>query len=260
MAGNTNAYDSSNNLLVSVAANTATNQSTNIAQVAGATVATGAGTAAGALRVELPTDGTGKVSANLSQVAGATVQTGSGVAAGSQRVEIANNGTGVVGLNAGTAHIGEASCPTAFVDTTMTCDTGILASGDIITTTTTVTSATRANDTFATLTSMTIIDEDDQGAAFDIYFFSANVSLGTNNNAPNISDANAREVLGVVSVLTTDYKDLGGVKIASYKNIQMIVKPATGTRNIFVSIVNGAGTPTYTVNGLRLRLGFTDQS
>lgn len=33
----------------------------NVAQVAGATVATGHGTAAGALRVELPTDGTGKV-------------------------------------------------------------------------------------------------------------------------------------------------------------------------------------------------------
>lgn len=38
----------------------------NIAQVAGATVATGHGTAAGALRVELPTDGTGVVGLNAS--------------------------------------------------------------------------------------------------------------------------------------------------------------------------------------------------
>ncbi len=39
----------------------AANQSVNLSQVAGATTATGHGTAAGALRVELPTDGTGVV-------------------------------------------------------------------------------------------------------------------------------------------------------------------------------------------------------
>lgn len=39
-------------------------QDVNLAQVAGATVATGAGTAAGSVRVELPTDGTGKVGLN----------------------------------------------------------------------------------------------------------------------------------------------------------------------------------------------------
>lgn len=41
----------------------AANQSVNIAQVAGATAATGHGTASGALRVELPTDGTGVIAA-----------------------------------------------------------------------------------------------------------------------------------------------------------------------------------------------------
>jgi len=50
------------------------NASTNIAQVAGATVATGHGTAAGALRVELPTDGTGVV--NSAQSGTWTVQPG----------------------------------------------------------------------------------------------------------------------------------------------------------------------------------------
>src|SRR5262249_6445307 len=36
-------------------------QSVNVAQIAGATTATGHGTASGALRVELPTDGTGTI-------------------------------------------------------------------------------------------------------------------------------------------------------------------------------------------------------
>lgn len=53
--------NSSNQLSVSIDGSSATNISTNIAQVAGATVATGHGTAAGSLRVELPTDGTGVI-------------------------------------------------------------------------------------------------------------------------------------------------------------------------------------------------------
>lgn len=43
---------------------------------------------------------------NIAQVAGATVQTGHGIAAGSLRVELPTDGTGVVGLNAGSNNIG----------------------------------------------------------------------------------------------------------------------------------------------------------
>ena len=43
---------------------------------------------------------------NLAQVAGSATATGSGTAAGSLRVELPTNGTGVVGLNAGSAIIG----------------------------------------------------------------------------------------------------------------------------------------------------------
>lgn len=84
------------------------NASTNLAQVAGATVAQGHGTAAAALRVELPTDGTGVVglaagaatigalaanqSVNQAQVAGTAVATSSGaLSAGVQRVTLATD-------------------------------------------------------------------------------------------------------------------------------------------------------------------------
>lgn len=97
----------------------AANQSVNLAQVAGATTATGHGTAAGALRVELPTDGTGNVNASLNagtnlvgkvgidqttpgttnavslaQIGATTVSSGNGTAgAGAQRVTIASDNT-----------------------------------------------------------------------------------------------------------------------------------------------------------------------
>ncbi len=82
----------------------------------------GHGTAAAAVRVELPTDGTGVVglaagsatigaltanqSMNVAQIAGATAPVGHGVAATALRVELPTDGTGKVGLIAGSALVG----------------------------------------------------------------------------------------------------------------------------------------------------------
>lgn len=85
----------------------------NITQVAGATIAQGHGTAATALRVELPTDGTGIVglaagantigaltanqSVNNAQINGVTPLMGNGASGtGAQRVTIANDSTGIL--------------------------------------------------------------------------------------------------------------------------------------------------------------------
>lgn len=51
--------------------------------------------------------GGGTEDVNIAQVAGATVATGHGTAAGALRVELPTDGTGVVGLNAGSAIIGK---------------------------------------------------------------------------------------------------------------------------------------------------------
>jgi hypothetical protein len=89
------------------------NWSVNLAQVAGSAIAQGHGTAAAAIRVELPTDGTGLVNAaqsgtwtvqqggsnwsiNLAQVAGAGIAQGHGTAASAIRVELPTDGTGLV--------------------------------------------------------------------------------------------------------------------------------------------------------------------
>lgn len=93
----------------------AANQSMNLSQVAGATTATGHGTASGALRVELPTDGTGlvnvaqstaanlnatvvqstasnlKASVNLNDGAGSAVNKGQTTASGSLPVVLASD-------------------------------------------------------------------------------------------------------------------------------------------------------------------------
>lgn len=141
------------------------------------------------------------------------------------------------------------------VEVTLSLDTSAYASGDLLADTQAAASAVRLNAGYGVLHSVTVVDEDDNGAAFDIYFLSANNTFGSENSAPSISDASARDILGVLSVATTDYKDLGGVKIAFFSGINMIVKGASGSTSIYVAVVNGSGTPTYTASGVRLRLG-----
>lgn len=143
-----------------------------------------------------------------------------------------------------------------FVEVTLSVDTAIYAADDVLADTQVVTGALKFTDGVAELRSVQLLDEDDQGVALDLVFLDGNVSLGTENAAPSITDANARNILGLVSIATGDYKDLGGCRIASLRNVGLLVKAASGTRNIYVAAITRGGTPTYTAAGLKLRLGF----
>lgn len=145
--------------------------------------------------------------------------------------------------------------PIQLADVALSCDTAAYASGDLIADSQAVDAVFRAADALGVIQSVQVIDEDDQGAAIDIYFLSANSSLGTENAAPSITDANARNILGVVSVAAADYKDLGGVKVATKTGVGIVAKPATGTDDLYVAVVSNGSTPTYTATGLRLRVG-----
>lgn len=180
--------------------------------------------------------------------------------------------TGIV-LAAGTAIIGKVGVDqttpgttdrvtvggVTLVDVTLTLDTSAYASGDLIADTQAVASAVRVNDGLGILHSLMVVDEDDQKAAIDIYFLSANNTFGSENSAPTISDANARDILGIVSVAAADYKDLGGVSVAMKSGLNMIVKGASGSTSIYVAVVSNASTPTYTASGVRLRVGIIQQ-
>ncbi len=144
---------------------------------------------------------------------------------------------------------------TTLFDVTLSLDTGIYASGDVLADTQVLTSLFRVSDGTGVLQSIQIIDQDDQKSAFDIYYLSANNTMGTENSAPSISDANAVAVVGPFSVAVADYKDLGGVSVAKIANIGQPIIAVTGTSNGYIAVVNGTGTPTYTASGIKLRLG-----
>ena len=104
------------------------------------------------------------------------------------------------------------------------------------------------------LHSVVILDEDDQKLPMDLVFFNANVSLGTENAAPNISDANARNILGIVRVNVIDYVDLGGLSVATKTGIGLALGTNAGAEKLYVGVITG-GAPTHTAAGLQLRLG-----
>lgn len=144
---------------------------------------------------------------------------------------------------------------TTFSTVTLSLETTALDAGDVAADTQVVSGAlTKVNGT-GKLQSLAVVDQDDNKAVLTVWFLKANSSMGTEDAAPSISDANALNILGYVDVVANDYKDLGGVSVAYFKGLNMPIQAASGTNDIYVAVVNGAGTPTYTAAGIKLILG-----
>jgi len=133
---------------------------------------------------------------------------------------------------------------------TLSLDTSIYANNDLLADTQELANAVKVNDGWGTIESLTVVDADDQGQVFDVWVLDAN-----ENSAPSISDANAAYILGKIPVAAADYVDLGGVKVASLRNIGLPIKPVDGGTSIYVAVTNGTGTPTFTASGVKLRFG-----
>lgn len=139
------------------------------------------------------------------------------------------------------------------MEVTFSLDTNIYASGDVLAATQVISGVSRMKDLTCVLSGITLIDEDAQGVELDVVVLSADVSLGTENAAVSITDANARQILGIVNV--SEWKDLGAAKIATVLNVNLPIKPADGTQNVYVALIT-RGTPTHTASGLRGRFHF----
>ncbi len=153
-------------------------------------------------------------------------------------------------------HLGETGGKTSVVSVTLSTDTSAYASGDLIADTQQIDAFFRKPDGTGIINSINIIDEDNQGVALYVIFMSTSTSLGTENSAPNISDANLTAGFqGIVAVATTDYVTISGTKVATIKNIGLPVKAVSGTDDIYIAVLNATGTPTFTASGLEMRIG-----
>lgn len=137
------------------------------------------------------------------------------------------------------------------VEVDLSLDTAAYASGDVLADTQVVTLGTHLPDVGrkGTIESITVLDKDDQAGLFDLVILDSNVSLGTENAAPSITDANAASVVAIVPV--SGYTDLGANAIArpSFDPIPFVL--AAGVQ-LYVGAIS-RDTKTYTAAGLRLK-------
>jgi hypothetical protein len=138
------------------------------------------------------------------------------------------------------------------LELTLSLDTGVYATGEVLADTQELTSFFPVSAKGVTIQSIGVLDEDDQAGALDIVFLKSSVTLGTENAAVSISDANAREILGIVSVVAGDYVDLVGCQYATICPVGLPVKTA-GT-SIWVGAIS-RDAKTYSASGLKLKIG-----
>jgi hypothetical protein len=170
-----------------------------------------------------------------------------------QRVKLAHGAEGAATDASATSPLPVRSVVEVF-DLTFALDTLAYADGDVLMSSTQSIANFFADTTDGRmLYSIHVLDESDQGMGFDLIFFDSNVSLGTVNAAPNISDTDARSIIGRVSISGTEFYDLGGCRIATRTGINLPLL-ANGSTTLYVSAIS-RGTGTYAASGIRVKLG-----
>lgn len=141
------------------------------------------------------------------------------------------------------------------VSVTFSTNTNAYASGDLIADTQAVAAVAQytENDTVV-LKSITLLDKADQKVALYFVFLNAATSMGTENDAPSISDTAAEGILAVVPIAEADYLDVGGAAVVT-KECAIPLRLLNST-SLYVAIVNAAGTPTYAAASLVAKFGF----
>lgn len=106
------------------------------------------------------------------------------------------------------------------------------------------------------ITSLLLLDKDADGVALDLFLLdTGSINLGTLNAAPDLSDANAEKVFGVVPVAAADYKALGSASKVARPALGQAIPFSTASGSIFIGAV-ARGAVTYTAaTDLRLRVG-----
>lgn len=137
---------------------------------------------------------------------------------------------------------------TVIITPTLVVDTSIYAALDIIGGKLTLTNAMRKESGSGVLQSISITDDDNEKAAFDILIFRSDLT-GTvaDQGAWAHSAADVASFLGRIQVLASDYVSVVGTSlaVATIKNIGLPVRGNTSNQNLY-ALVLATGTPTYT--------------
>ena len=145
------------------------------------------------------------------------------------------------------------------IEFTPVLEAAILASGDVMMAVQEIAGVFKAGQSNK-LISVQVIDTDDQGQSFDLYFFNASATLGTLNAAITINDTDAAKSIGQVSFTAaangTDM--INSWNFVKFLDEGIVMKPLDTSSSLWIGAVCRGGTPTYTASGFKIKLGFAD--
>ena len=148
-------------------------------------------------------------------------------------------------------HLGNVGGECTIVTTVMSLHTDANVANDVLAATQEIAGAVRVNDGTGIIQSIVVQDDDDKGAAIDLIFFDANISIGSESAELNMADND--NILGTVEIASGDYVDMIDSQHATKTNVGIGIKGATGTRSIYLGIA-ARNTETYTASGITVRL------
>lgn len=134
---------------------------------------------------------------------------------------------------------------------TLTLDTLIYASDDVLSETAELTGVVSAVGNAGKIKSVVVLDKDDQGQPFNILILKTNVSIGTVNGAVTLTDANAEEIVGMIEVASGDFIDAVNCQVAIKSNLDFDFVCDAALDDLFVATIS-KGTGTYTASGIVL--------
>lgn len=144
----------------------------------------------------------------------------------------------------------------AVLSVAMTTPTDSQDSGDVIADTQLVSAnAFLAPGGIAFVHHLQVIDTDDQKIALDVVFLRTSTSLGTEDAAPGMSDANG--ILArprTISLTAGDYKDYGGFSVATAAQVGMMLQAPDNSTSLWLALVT-QGTPTYSSGIITVNIG-----
>jgi hypothetical protein len=145
---------------------------------------------------------------------------------------------------------------TIIIEVTLSLSTSVYAGNDVLSATQEIALAMREDAGHGLLHSITILDKDHQAVAMDVVMLKTNVSIGTENSAVSITDSDAEEILGIISIQTSDYVDMVNSEVATKTGIGLGVVAGAGSTSLYFATVTRGGTPTHTASGIVVQFTF----
>ena len=153
-------------------------------------------------------------------------------------------------------HAGSTGGYTVVKTLTLSLDTSAYANGDLLADTQVIDNALRLTGGTGRIRSIAVLDEDDQTPyTFTVFVLDANVSLGTENSAISVTDANARNLIAAVDFATTDCRDMINSRFYYKSGLDIPITAISATDDIAIALAVITGTPTHTASGIRVRIG-----